>query len=37
MFPTKYAEYVANCLADRVKPLSYIAWAHLQPLAETEL
>jgi hypothetical protein len=33
---TKYQQYVFLCLQSGVKPLSYIAWAHLQPLVETE-
>jgi hypothetical protein len=33
----KYEAYVSMCLQMNRRPLGYLAWAHLQPLAETEL
>lgn len=32
-----YATYLALCTAHGLRPLSYTAWAHLQPLAIAEL
>jgi hypothetical protein len=29
-----YATYLALCTAHGLRPLSYTAWAHLQPLVE---
>jgi hypothetical protein len=31
-----YAYYLAQCAAHGLKPLSYVAWANLQPLSEAE-
>jgi hypothetical protein len=31
-----YQAYVAQCNAHGLRPLSYVAWLHLQPLVEAQ-